>query len=665
MAKAQIIDFLLSGYRTNATDLPLVGGTVEVYAAGTSNVAYVWDDRDKTLPTTTGRSTITLDIYGRAEVYGAGIYKFVIKDFAGAAVETIDYAEYETLDFGGVSTVETIAALRDLPIAGLGAGATVQPLGYYDIGDGGGGHARYLKTGAAPGTYVDDGWATLVPTGGDGSAAWVCVSLSQVIPQWLGALGAGDDTIPLQAAIDYAIANKLPLNQTINHTANVTLAGAINWNANGHALTPAVNAAVITLNAGSTRTVIDNLEMVLGAVDRAWTACDGILIIGAGGSEDYTTLRNLLIRGAPGYGLYAYGSSTSGNTVQRLHVYDSTFVDSGYANVRLEGVVLESQWHGCFFNDGCNLGALPLTTDQTTHPASPAREFRRGSVELLRWYTAADTATNDLTPNRVLFNGCNFANNEDNIGTSRTAGLYVSAGVSITVDTTNFENPFPAIWLAREGGTTANYRTSSRGFKSSNCTFKSSITDLNVAHSFIEWDGFGQVILDNPMINGDGSPVSRSFLNNNLNYSYGGLLQVRNPQFSGTTFTDGFISREAAAYCPTRLIASGRYMAYLAGIDGVIVGKATAAHPLDALTSVYNSLNTAFPDDLEISLSCDTAINGALTVNHDSDDGAAGVLAGKFALVGAVAATLDADWKKIRLKWDAPNQIWRELYRNF
>lgn len=110
-SKAQIIDFLLAGYRNPSDDTPLAGGTVDVTLAGTSTTAYVWDDRDKTLPTGTGRSTVTLDAYGKAEVYGDGIYKFVIKDSGGVEVETIDYVEYQSTNASISSTRVSGAAI--------------------------------------------------------------------------------------------------------------------------------------------------------------------------------------------------------------------------------------------------------------------------------------------------------------------------------------------------------------------------------------------------------------------------------------------------------------------------------------------------------------------------------------------------------------------------
>lgn len=490
------------------------------------------------------------------------------------------------------------------------------------------------------------------------------IRLATVSPQAFGATGTGDDTTALQAAIDYAVSSGLPLVQTIGHTANVTIGGAINWDANGNTLTPATNAPVITLDAGSTRTSIENLEMVLGGVDRGWTGCDGIRIVGAGGSEDYTTMRNLLIRGAPGYGLYAYGDSVTGGTVQRLHVYDSTIVDCEYANVRLEGAVLESQFSGCFFNNGCKLGANPVVTDQLTHSASPARDFRRASVELLRWYSAQDVATNQLTPNRTNFIGCNFANSEDTTGTSRTAGMYVSGGRSITVNGSNFEKPFPAIWLAKEGGTSGDYKASSRGVKIDNCTFKPGTADVNLGNPLIEWDGFSQVVIDNPNITGDAAITTDSFIHNNATAAWSGMLQTRSIESFNVTYTNGMINRAATAYSPTRLIANLRYLALYAGANKVVVGKVAAAY-LDALSTVWNSLVPTFIDGQMVVLCVDPAIGGAVTVRHNSDDGAAGVLAGRFILAGAADVALSDIYQQITMQWDGVNSVWREVYRNF
>jgi hypothetical protein len=89
---AQIVEIFATGYDYNGDPVSL--GTVEVYASGTSTPAYVWYDREKTLPTPTGVSSFTLDTQGRDEVYGDGIYRFVVKDADGVTLKTMDGMEY-------------------------------------------------------------------------------------------------------------------------------------------------------------------------------------------------------------------------------------------------------------------------------------------------------------------------------------------------------------------------------------------------------------------------------------------------------------------------------------------------------------------------------------------------------------------------------------------
>jgi len=69
-------------------------------------------------------------------------------------------------------------------------------------GDGGGGHFRWVS-GASPGTYTDNNGTVIVPTGGDGSAAWLRDYTGAVNVKWFGAKYDGsDDSAAAQAAID-------------------------------------------------------------------------------------------------------------------------------------------------------------------------------------------------------------------------------------------------------------------------------------------------------------------------------------------------------------------------------------------------------------------------------------------------------------------------------
>lgn len=73
-------------------------------------------------------------------------------------------------------------------------------------GDGGHGYFRGI-TGASPGTYTHNNGTIVVPSGGDGSAAWLREYTGPIHAVWFGvtADGTTNDTTAMQACIDYAI----------------------------------------------------------------------------------------------------------------------------------------------------------------------------------------------------------------------------------------------------------------------------------------------------------------------------------------------------------------------------------------------------------------------------------------------------------------------------
>jgi hypothetical protein len=79
---ASQFDFLLSQVRTTAGGA-IIGGTVTFYAAGTTNLQTIWLDRYQTTPAS---NPYTLDANGTAQIYGAGSYRIVIKDYTGVTV---------------------------------------------------------------------------------------------------------------------------------------------------------------------------------------------------------------------------------------------------------------------------------------------------------------------------------------------------------------------------------------------------------------------------------------------------------------------------------------------------------------------------------------------------------------------------------------------------
>jgi hypothetical protein len=120
MAEAKQVDFLINGVRDPLTDEPLSDGKVYTYEAGTSTPANLYVDRD----TDEGEATnpVILDAYGRAEVFGNGVYKFVVTDADDVTVIEMDNLEYyavisdiaipaltANLDFGGYKGTNMVA----------------------------------------------------------------------------------------------------------------------------------------------------------------------------------------------------------------------------------------------------------------------------------------------------------------------------------------------------------------------------------------------------------------------------------------------------------------------------------------------------------------------------------------------------------------------------
>lgn len=100
--KARICESLWSGLLDDSGH-PMSGGKVWTYESGTTTPKDMWLDRDKT---TLATNPIVLDTFGRAEVYGDGLYKFVVMD--PDDVELYDVDEIELIASGGNYTIDTL-----------------------------------------------------------------------------------------------------------------------------------------------------------------------------------------------------------------------------------------------------------------------------------------------------------------------------------------------------------------------------------------------------------------------------------------------------------------------------------------------------------------------------------------------------------------------------
>ena len=104
--------------------------------------------------------------------YSAGVTTVTVSvDGSTPLSASLDYAWVYFLESGDfVEEVANIAALRG--INGTTGYNYVYVQSHTDRGDGGHGSFRWVS-GAAPGTYTDNNGTIIVPTGGDGSAAWL------------------------------------------------------------------------------------------------------------------------------------------------------------------------------------------------------------------------------------------------------------------------------------------------------------------------------------------------------------------------------------------------------------------------------------------------------------------------------------------------------------
>lgn len=96
------LDSLISGITNASTGLPVNGGTIYFYEAGTTTPKYVYTEKEKT----NGYYSYSLDAVGAAHLYADGEYKLVVKDSDGATVKTYDDIRLEYSTFA----VDTITS---------------------------------------------------------------------------------------------------------------------------------------------------------------------------------------------------------------------------------------------------------------------------------------------------------------------------------------------------------------------------------------------------------------------------------------------------------------------------------------------------------------------------------------------------------------------------
>lgn len=177
-------------------------------------------------------------------------------------------AQEALAELGGRATMAALRAIA--PVNGKKAVTNC----FATAGDGGGGTWRGV-TGASPGTYTHNGGTVIVPSGGNGSAAWLRVFEGPMFPEWFGTVGDGttDDKAALAACL--ALGGKVQIDKThLVQGGNIALSSNLRLFGKGTIL---VDSS--TLNPLFTGTGLSNIRIkdltLLGNADTQTSASSG------------------------------------------------------------------------------------------------------------------------------------------------------------------------------------------------------------------------------------------------------------------------------------------------------------------------------------------------------------------------------------------------------
>ncbi len=247
-----------------------------------------------------------------------------------------------------IFTIDTFDQLRSIE----GYGFPVYLRGHTSIVDGGFGWFEYIS-GQPAGTFSDDDGITAVPTGGDGSAAWIRQFTGAINAKWFNAVGDGstDDTIAIDNMFDY-LENHLHYEGTaVNGSRDILLvtdaptlyfpAGEYVYNGTGYI---PIDNKVIVIKGQSPESTTIRIDSDYHFVHP--TTASKVMT--------YIEFSDLKIIG--GRGAFFNEKTDTGNVAHGKRVYNCIF--AGYTSVAFGSIqVQDARWtiRDSFF-DGSNTG---------------------------------------------------------------------------------------------------------------------------------------------------------------------------------------------------------------------------------------------------------------------------------------------------------------------
>jgi hypothetical protein len=385
---AQSIQFLLSQVR-NASG-SLAGGKVYAYATGTTTPKTIWLDRGKVTP---AANPYTLDSNGTAQLFGDGLYHFVIKTSAGVTV----------YDRDGIS-------IKDA--SGLA----------FDVADYASLAAAVTALGSTPATLQYSTDQTL-------AANLVIPATLELMPLNGAVINHGAYTISYAGSTA-----RWPVTQIFNGTGAVTLSNSKDafpewWGAKADGTTDsatAINACIASVQATQHRPVVRFMPGIYVIGSTITVTADDVTLVGVSmgptGQGSFAAPATGVSRGT----VFKYrGTGTAMSVGLNVGAGDGTYL----RNVKIEGISLDLAdnttcglrvWmcYGGLFKDIAIYGNYGASRSGLWVSGSVAATFHRifvngqgqtqqaSTANYLNWGIRAELGYNNLPGTTTVFRDC-------------------------------------------------------------------------------------------------------------------------------------------------------------------------------------------------------------------------------------------------------------------